>query len=187
LRPFRKRSALGDAPGEGVAVGRAVGRVVGIVTPCDDMQLRNALKAASKAAPPAPKPRPLGRSDAQAVMALRTAALTLGKPLGRPVGRAVGWAVGRAVGRAGSLTPCWLRQLRYALKLAVDGLAELDALAEPEEPHPAASSPTAQHAEATNKTLRVPLAWTRGVVERRTIPWNTGISLPGRLSPGLIF
>jgi hypothetical protein len=118
-------------------------------------------------------------------MALRIAALGLGNPVGRPVG----WAVGRAVGRAvGSLTPCALRQARYALKLAVEGLAELDALAEPdEEPQPAASSPTAQHAEATNKTLRVPLAWTRGAVERRTIPWNTGISLPGRLSPGLIF
>jgi len=102
--PFRKRPARG-APLAGGLVGGGDGRAVGMVSPCDAMQVRNAWNAAPNRPPPNPNP-PAGRNDAHACRAFSIAALGEPKP---PLGRAVGRTLGLV---AGTLTPCWRRQVR---------------------------------------------------------------------------
>jgi hypothetical protein len=130
--PFRKRSARGEA--EGWGVGRAVGLVAGIASPWLAMHVRKAVKAAPN--PPRPPKPPLGRSDAHACRAFIIAELGLGN--------AVGLAVGRVLGRVvGTVTPCWRRQVRYALALGLgEAAAVAAAVGVADVPQPEASTAT---------------------------------------------
>jgi hypothetical protein len=152
FKPFRNLSAPEEPP-----VGGDVGRVVGIGSPCDFMQLRNDANALEKPLnpPPPPNPPPDGRSDAQALLAFSKVLLLPDEPPNPPPKPPPpkpppGAPDGRVVG---TFTPCWRRQLRYALKPDEDELpvAELPDVA----PQPATSSAASPKAAATH-TIRPP-------------------------------
>jgi hypothetical protein len=152
FRPFRNLSAPEEPP-----VGGDVGRAVGIGSPCDFMQLRNDASADLKPPNPPPNPPPDGRSDAQALLAFWNVLLLADDPpkpppkppppKPPPPKPPEGEADGRVVG---TFTPCWRRQLRYALKPDEDELPA--AVLADVAPQPATSSAASPRAAATHTT-----------------------------------